>query len=306
MEARIGIVSWQTAGLLDGCLAALPAALGDMRADVVVVDNASTDGSAEVAHAHGVRVIVNDRNLGYGRAMNQALAGADAPILIALNPDTVARPGSLALLVEALSADPALGLVAPRLVNHDGSLQPSVNRFPSIRLALVTGLVPMALRRGRLGARFWLEGYAAHDRATDIDWAIGAVHVIRRSAITDPDHPYSERTFMYTEDMDLCWQLWRGGWRVGLEPSSEVLHVGNAAGSLAFGGRRDDILLAADAQWYVDRHGITQARLWFIANMLGFCVKSVVGTVRWGSRHPRTVRLKRLFRGHARNLRIKS
>ncbi len=301
MDVRVGIVSWQTAELLDRCLAALPAALDSLAAEVVVVDNASTDGSAEVARAHGARVIVNRDNVGYSRAMNQALAGADAPFLICLNPDTVALPRSLALLVRTLSANPSLGLVAPRLLNPDGTLQPSVHRFSSIRLALVMGLVPMRLRRGPVGARFWLEGYAPHDRASAIDWAIGAVHVMRRAALTDPDHPYSERTFMYTEDMDLCWRLREDGWGVCLEPAAEVIHSGNAAGSQAFGAHVDDIRAAADHGWYVERHGAVQARIWSMANMLGFGVKSVIATTRWGARDPHTRRLKGFLRRHAEN-----
>lgn len=301
MDARVGIVSWQTAELLDRCLAALPAALDGVEAEVVVVDNASTDGSAEVARARGARVIVNSRNVGYARAMNQALAGTEAPFLIAINPDTVALPGSLAILVRRLSDDPSLALVAPRLLHPDGSLQPSVHRFPSIRLALVMGLLPMALRGGPVGAQFWLEGYAPHDRSQAIDWAIGAVHVMRRGALADPEHPYSERTFMYTEDMDLCWRLREESWNVSLEPTAEVVHMGNAAGSQAFGAQVDDIRVAADHEWYVEHHGAVQARMWSMANTLAFGIKSVIATATWGRGDPHTRRLKRFFRRHAEN-----
>lgn len=301
MDVRVGIVSWQTAQLLDRCLASLPAALGDLAAEVVVVDNASNDGSVEVARGHGARVVVNDINVGYARAMNQAFAGADSPFLIALNPDTVSRPGALVRLVRALESDASLGLVAPRLLNPDGSLQPSVHRFPSVRMALVMGLVPMPLRRGPIGRRFWLEGYALHDRAQPIDWAIGAAHAIRRSALTDPEHGYDEHSFMYAEDMDLCWRLHVGGWRVGLEPGAEVIHSGNAAGSQKFGASVDDVRLAADFAWYVRRHGRRQARLWSAANMLGFGIKSLVGRARWGPSDPHAKRLRRFCRLHARN-----
>ncbi len=139
--------------------------------------------------------------------MNVALAGTSAPFLIALNPDTEPRPRSLERLVRRLRDEPRSGLVAPRLLNVDGSLQHSVHRFPSVTLALVMGLVPFALRRGPVGRHFWLDGFADHRRRQSIDWAIGAVHAIRRSALADPDHAYSERTFMYGEDVALCWEL---------------------------------------------------------------------------------------------------
>ena len=139
-RVRIGIVSWNTAALLDGCLAALPAATEGVDADIVVVDNASSDDSVEVARRHpGVTVIANPENLGYAKGMNQALgAAAPAPsdVLITLNPDTVAPPGSLTALASHLAAQPDVGLVVPKLVNDDGTLQHSVYRFPSTVISL--------------------------------------------------------------------------------------------------------------------------------------------------------------------------
>ena len=306
MDVTVGIVSWQTAELLDRCLAALPGALGSLAAEVVVVDNASTDGSADVARRHGARVIENGENVGYARAMNQALASADAPFLIALNPDTVARPGSLERLVALLRVEPTVGLAVPRLLNPDGSLQPSVHRFPSIRTALVMGLVPLPIRPGPIGRSFWLEGYAPHDRQQPIDWAIGAAHAIRRSSLPNPDHVYRERTFMYAEDMDLCWSLRREGWAVVLEPAAEIVHIGSAAAAQLFGGLVDDMRVAADHGWYVERHGAGQARLWSLANAFAFGVKAAITRVTWGAADPRARRLEQFFRLHARNAGLSS
>ena len=108
---------------------------------------------------------------------------------------------------------------------------------------------------------------------------------------------------MYAEDMDLCWRLHKDGWRVGFEPSAEVAHAGNAAASQKFGAAVDDIRLAADYTWYLARHGRRQARLWSMANMLGFGVKSVIGRARWGAPDPRLARTKRFFWLHARKAR---
>lgn len=235
-DVRVGIVAWRSADVLKRCLAALPAALEGVAAEVVVVDNDSPEGDAEVAARHGCTVIRNPRNAGYARAMNQALVGEEE-VLIALNPDTCPPPGSLATLVERLQAQPDVGMVVPRLCNQDGTLQRSVQRFPSLRLAAVAGFVPPRWQRGRLGRRWWLEGAPTHDVATDIDWAIGAVDVIRRAALRGAA-PFSERWFMYGEDMELCWRLRRDGWRVRLEADVEVPHVGNASGEKAWGWQR--------------------------------------------------------------------
>ena len=145
----------------------------------------------------------------------------------------------------------------PRLVNLDGSSQDSVHKFPSVTLALVMGLVPFALRRGPIGRGFWLNGFADYARRRRIDWATGAVHVIRRSALERPAHPYSERAFMYSEDLALCWTLRQAGWLVEFEPRAQVVHVGSAAALQAFGDTIDERRLEADFDWY----GSTTARL---------------------------------------------
>lgn len=263
-RVRVGIVSWNTAALLDRCLDALHAALGQLDADVVVVDNASSDGSATVARRHAeVQLLENDRNLGYARGMNQALgAGGVCPFLIALNPDTQPPPGSLESLVLALESMPDVGLVVPRLTNEDGSLQHSCYRFPSPGVSAgVSFLTDQRLRRG-LGERLWLEGHAGHDRTTDIDWAIGAVHVIRSDALEDPVRPYSERSFMYAEDLDLCWRLDQRGWRRRLVANVTIPHVANAAGAQAWGEGRRLQWLAATYDWYEHAKGAMAARAW--------------------------------------------
>jgi GT2 family glycosyltransferase len=273
-DVRIGIVSWNTADHLRSCLAALPEALGELEAEVVVVDNASGDDSVTVCESFGVRVIRNPENRGYARAMNQALAGSHAEVLIALNPDTVPPPGSLRALVGFLLADPDVGLVAPKLVFPDGRLQRSVHRMPSIRLAAVMGFVPLSWRRGRIGERWWLEGTSDHlyDDVVDIDWVIGAVHVIRAAALGG-HAPYNERWFMYVEDLDLCARLHATGHRVVLDGEISVPHVGSAAGDIAWGERRDARWLDAMYDWYARERSPLAARAWAALNLLATVTK---------------------------------
>ncbi len=277
-RVQVGIVSWNTAALLDRCLAALPAALEGTDAAVRVVDNASTDNSVETASGHrDVDVVRNDDNVGYAKAMNQALASPDAEVLIALNPDTEPEPGSLATLARRLLAHPDIGCVVPRLVNPDGTLQHSVYRFPSPRQAAAVLFTPRRLLRRGVGARWWPEGYAPHDRSTDIDWAIGAVHAIRTSAL-EGRPPYDERWFMYVEDLDLCWRLARDGWRRRLEADVTVMHVGNAAGAQAWGEARTERWMAASYSWYAQTFGVAAARRWAAVNVTAIGVRFAAAT----------------------------
>jgi GT2 family glycosyltransferase len=296
-DVRVGIVSWNTADLLDRCLVALPAALGGLEAEVVVVDNDSSDGSADRAAGHpGVRVVRNDANVGYARAMNQALAGSDAPVLVALNPDTEPPPGSLATLVRRLHDHPDTAVVVPRLVGGDGRLQHSVYRFPTAAGAAVVCFAPARWQRGRLGRRWWLEGAAPHDESGPVDWAIGAVHVVRAAAV-DPSAVYSERWFMYVEDIELCWRVRQHGWRVRLEADVSVPHVGNAAGEQAWGTGRERRYWAASYDFQRLARGPVRARAWAVVNTLGVVYRLVVSAL--GGRRQQARDLARVLPVHA-------
>jgi GT2 family glycosyltransferase len=291
-QVRVGIVSWNTAAWLERCLTALPAALGGLDAEVVVVDNDSRDPSAAVAERFGVEVRRSPENVGYARGMNLALADAGAPALIALNPDTEPTPGSLERLVAVLDEESMAGVVAPALVDEDGSVQHSVYRFPSIALASVANLLPVAAQRGALGRRWCLETAPGPAHRQAVDWAIGAVHCIRRDAL-EGRPPYRERWFMYVEDLDLCWQLHERRWSTVYEPSIRVLHGGNAAGAQAWGADRTRRWLDATYDWYGQERGPAQARAYAGLNLVGASAKSAAlaaaslagGPKRGGRRH---------------------
>jgi GT2 family glycosyltransferase len=272
-RVRIGIVSWNTASLLDRCLQALPDATRGLMYDVVVVDNDSSDDSVPVARAHdNVMIVVNETNVGYAKAMNQAfqldVGGQSPDVLIALNPDTEPPPGSLSSLVERLMNDDTVGLVVPQLANVGGTLQHSVYRFPSSLLTCIICSVPVRLQKGRLAEKWWLEGRVPHNQTCDIDWAIGAVHVIRASSLGG-ELPYCERWFMYAEDMDLCWRLKEGGWLRRLEADVTIRHVGNAAGRQVWTEQTAPPWWGPTYDWYRLRRGVPAVRRWAAVNTIG-------------------------------------
>ncbi len=265
-DVRVGIVTWNTAGLLADCLAALPLALGSLDWEVVVVDNASSDGCVAVAESvPGVTVVANAENVGYAKGMNLALQGSSAPVLIALNPDTVPAPGSLETLVRRLNDNPSAGMVVPRLVGVDGKLQHSCYRFPSLVVSLVLAVVPPRAQRSWIGRRLWLEGSAPHEDRCPVDWAIGAVHVIRAAPLGGAQ-PYSERWFMYVEDLELCWRLREQGLETWLEGDVSVEHVGNASGLQRWGGARQRRYWLATYDFVTMTRGALYARALAVAN----------------------------------------
>jgi N-acetylglucosaminyl-diphospho-decaprenol L-rhamnosyltransferase len=278
-DVRVGIVSWNTAELLERCLAALPAALGDLDAEVVVVDNASSDSSAAVAAAApGVRLVANATNVGYAAAMDVALGHSDAPVLLALNPDTEPGPGTLARVVRGLDAHPDAGVVVPRLVGAHGEPQHSANRFPTALPSLAAAVSVGPLRRGAIGRRLLLDGSGPH-AGGPVPWAIAAVAAIRAAALQG-EPPFATRSFMYAEDLELCWRLAQRGWTTYLLADVEVLHVGNAAGEQAWGDQRSVRFWAATYDVVALRRSSAAARRLGLAAT----VACLVATARAGGR----------------------
>lgn len=231
------VVSWNTAALLDECLQSLRADHESGLARVVVVDNASSDGSAALTAArHAWAMLVEaGGNLGYGPAINLGLARAagDTPPprwLVAANADVAVRPGALGALVRAGDADPGAGVLAPRLILPDGCTQHHVHPFPSLG-ALAAVHLPAAARL--LPAGRVIEGRWDPERAADVDWAHGALLLVRRSAF-DALGGFAQDRWLYAEDVDLSWRLARAGWRTRYVPESVVTHAVSAATTLAW------------------------------------------------------------------------
>lgn len=222
----IAVVTHQSQAALAANLAGQAQLAERLSSPLVVVDNASTDGSVATARRLGgdnLRLIRSPRNLGYAAAVNRAAAEMPGRDLLLLNPDVSAPDDdTLAALTGLLSARPRAAVAAPRLLGTDGEAQPSARRFPS--LAAMLGSVPSAqrlppLRRsyGTYLAPSWTETSIA------VDWVIGAAMLIRRAVFEELDG-WDERFFLYMEDADFCRRCARAGWETWLVPSVSLRH----------------------------------------------------------------------------------
>jgi GT2 family glycosyltransferase len=271
----VAVVSHGTCELLARCLESLAGH------EVWVVDNASTDGSAEMVRSRfpGVHLIASAENLGYGPAANLALGRTRADWLVAANADVAVRPGALEALVGA--GDPGAGILAPRLVRPDGSTQHSIHRFPTPALA-----VAHAAGAPRLGDRLLLEGRTDLDRERRVDWAHGALLAIRREA-WDLLGGFDERRWLYAEDLDLCWRARRLGWATRYVPGAVVDHAVSAATAAAFGAAKDDHAQAAAYAWMRFTSGAGRVRAYAAIGAAGALAR---GDRAWARRHLRGVR----------------
>ncbi|HVW35445.1 MAG TPA: glycosyltransferase family 2 protein [Acidimicrobiia bacterium] len=217
------VVNYNAGAALAACVESVLAQ--DPAPELVVVDNASTDGSADALRRSRpeVRVVRSGGNLGYARAANLGIAATRAPVVAVLNPDTVLRPGVGAALVARFAAEPGLGAAGPRLHNTDGTVYPSARKIPSLADAVGHGLLFFVWRDNPFTRRY-RETDADPARPREVDWVSGAAVWLRRRAL-DEVGGWDERYFMYVEDVDLCWRLRRAGWRVAYEPAGTVEHL---------------------------------------------------------------------------------
>ncbi len=227
MDISIIIVSWNVKELLAACLASVYASLKDSHTEyeVLVVDNASSDGSADMVRERFPRVslVANADNKGFAAANNQALVEARGRYLVLLNPDTVLRSDALGTLLRFMDDAPSAGMAGPRLVYADGSFQHSAFRFPALAQAFFDFFpVHHRLLNSRLNGRYPRSLYASgHPFA--IDHPLGACMMVRRQAVEQVGL-MDERFFMYCEEIDWVMRIKRAGWGVYCVPAAEVVH----------------------------------------------------------------------------------
>ncbi|MGD9497192.1 MAG: glycosyltransferase family 2 protein [Armatimonadota bacterium] len=226
------IVSWNTRDLLDACLLSIEGAPDSTSREIIVVDNASADGSAEMVRKRHpeARVIANEHNLGYAVGNNQAIEAASGELLLLLNPDIIVAGGALDTLVGFLDGTPAAGAVAPRLVLTDGSTQASCRSFPTPDVVLyevlgLSRLFPRSRRFGKYRMTWW-----DYDDERPVPQPMASALMIRREVVEQVG-VMDERFPIFFNDVDLCKRIWEAGWEIWFTPRACLVHVGGASTS---------------------------------------------------------------------------
>jgi GT2 family glycosyltransferase len=224
------IVSYNTRDILRKCLEALFAHTLDLEFEVFVVDNDSRDGSAEMVAQEFPRVILtaNKENLGFAAANNQAFSRAGGEFILLLNPDAFVRPGAISTAAEFMRSNPSCGICGGKILNTDGSLNPSARRFPgwTSKLFILTGL-SSRFHDSPFFNRHDFGGFA-HDRVMEVDWVPGTFMLLRRKML-DRIGFFDERFYIYYEETDLCLRAKKAGWKVFFIPDAQVEHIGGAS-----------------------------------------------------------------------------
>ncbi len=230
MRLSVIIVSWNTCQLLDRCLETLTAELKKQQlfgtdSEIYVIDNASADGSAKMVEQKypQFKLIANKENLGFAKANNQALKQVTGQYILLLNPDTEIRPGALGALMEFLDSHPKTAVIAPQLLNTDGSVQVSCRAFPSFigMFAELSGISRFMPPGSKLRDYKMLDWH--HDDERQVDQPEGACLLIRKE-VFDQVGFLDEDYFMLFEEVDWCYRVKQAGWQIWFTPSAQVIH----------------------------------------------------------------------------------
>ncbi len=264
------IVSYNTREMTLECLHVLQAELRELTAEILVVDNASVDGSADVIREMfpGIRLIVNTRNAGFGAANNLALAQARGHYLLLLNTDAFPRPGAVAALTDFLERHPGVGVVGPRLLYKNGSLQQSCFSFPTPAAAWAENLGLTRLLR-RHDYRRW-----DHAAEREVDFAIGACLLLRRT-VYEQVGGFDKRFFMYQEEADWQKRIHDAGWQIAFTPAAEVVHLGGVSGQAEPARIKGHFFESLD-KYVLKHHGVSGFLLVRAAMLVG-CGGRAVG-----------------------------
>lgn len=221
------IVSYNVAPLLEECITSLLEHMAGLQLEIIVVDNASQDGSPALVRTKfpGVLLIENKNNYGFPRGCNQGLWQASGRYIFFLNPDARLEKNALQALFNFMEANPDCGIAGPRIHYPDGSEQPNRRRFPGPALAFIESTILQRYRPFKnLKAlhRFTFEDVSA-EKAQTIDWLVGAAFVVRREVV-EQIGGLDERFFMYSEELDFCRRAKKAGWQVWYTPEATVVH----------------------------------------------------------------------------------
>ncbi len=299
VDLSIVILSWNVRDLLRQCLESVASGRPlstnhpPLTTEIIVVDNASSDGSVEMVHTEfpEVRLIANQTNRGYTGGNNDGIAVAVGRYVMILNPDTRVLADALAAMAAYADARPDVGVVGPQLLNPDGSVQSSRRRFPTLTTGLFesTWLQPLA-PRDVLRRYYMLD--QPDDAIQEVDWLFGACFLVRREVIQQVG-ALDEDFFMYSEEMDWCRRIQQAGWKVVYLPTAQVIHYGGKS-SDQVAAQRHIYFQTSKVRYFRKHHGVLTAGVLRVALLAMYAWQLVLEAAKGVLGHKRALRRERV------------
>lgn len=256
-DVAVVIVTFNSAHVIDALLDSLPAALSGVTAEIVVVDNGSTDETLTTLDRRSECRVIRSTNIGYSGGVNLGVRSTTAPAILVLNPDTRLNPGSVASLLAALHL-PGTAVAVPQIRTASGHLYQSLRREPTLRRAL--GLTATKLP----AFSEYVSQTDAYDRPSTVDWALGAVLLMSRAGY-DAVGPWDESYFLYSEETDYCLRARDIGLVTRYEPTAVAVHIGAQSGQNL---NTHAMQIINRVRLYRRRHGRFQSWAYFALTVL--------------------------------------
>lgn len=264
------IVNWNTREITRDCLRSIVEQVHDVSYEVIVIDNASSDGSADMIRHDfpDFALIANDANVGFGRANNQGMRVARSQYFLLLNSDTLVIDDAVQRFTAFMAREPRIGIAGCKLLFEDRTLQHSCYRFPSLGLAVLEELLLYKLLSRRRQGEVLLTGYWTYDHTRDVNWVMGAAMLLRRE-VFEQTGGFDERLFMYGEEMEWCMRVRDKGWRITFTPDFSIIHLNHKSADLKYGDERMDICHKRLYDIYRQRSGTVAMSTLFLIKTFG-------------------------------------
>lgn len=223
-DLTISIVSYNSLNFLKDCLRSIFKNPPSAEYEVIVVDNASDDGTSEFLKKTypELNLILNKKNIGFARANNKAIRSSYSRYIVLMNSDCEVYKKSLDNLIEFMDRNPDAGIAGPKIINSDGTVQLSCRKFPSIFNAALHTILGDVFPQNPFSKSYKLAGIS-RDKPFKVDWVSGSCMIIRREALEDVGL-LDEKYFMYAEDVDICYRMWQKNRAVYYFPHAEIMH----------------------------------------------------------------------------------
>jgi len=231
-DLTVSIVSYNSLNFLRDCLNSILENPPSLKYEIIVVDNASADGSCELVQKNfpQVKLLRNSKNTGFAAANNKAISKTNSKYILLINSDCKVYKNSLDNLVSFMEKNKKVGIAGPKIINSDGSVQLSCRKFPSIFNAAFHTILTNIVPNNPFSRKYKLAD-VNRDTPFEVDWVSGSAMIIRRKALEDTGL-IDERYFMYVEDLDLCYRMWQKSWKVYYYPCANILHhIGGSSGN---------------------------------------------------------------------------
>ena len=218
MDISIIIPSFNTKEILHNCLKSILENTKEISYEIIVIDNNSQDGSAEMVEKHFplVKLIKNQENLGFAKANNQGIKIAKGKYFLFLNSDTVIKDKAIEKMVNFIENHKEIDAIGPKLLNSDKTIQPSAGFFPNPLVVFV-----MLFLEHYFGGRFVRTSYS---QLKQVDWVMGAALMMKKE-IVDKIGGFDEKIFMYYDEVDYCYRIRKSGYSIYYYPEAEIIHL---------------------------------------------------------------------------------